>query len=203
MITLYHAPNSRSSRVMWLLEEMGVPYDTVICGVRDQPAEMRAHNPARTVPVMTDGDLVLTESVIMLEYIAATYGPTDLAMTPDEPGYWDYRQLLMAGEATLAAPLNAIVGTTFFGPDDQKDNWSLGLIRLSFRKRLGLVARRLEASDFVAGGRFTIADISVVYAIHLALRAEMFGLKDLISPELAAYRDRLAARPAFQKAFAG
>ena len=201
MITLYHAPNTRSSRVLWLLEEMGVPYEAIPCGVRNQPAEMQAHNPSRTVPVMTDGDLVLTESVTMLEYIAATYGPTPLAMTPDEPGYWDYRQLLLYGEATLSAPLNAIVGTTFFGPDDQKDNWTLGLVRLSFRKRLGVAARRLETSDYVAGGRFTIADISVVYSIHLALRAEMFGLKDLITPQLAAYRDRLAARPAFKKAF--
>ena len=144
MITLYHAPNTRSSRVLWLLEEMGVPYEAIPCGVRNQPAEMQAHNPSRTVPVMTDGDLVLTESVTMLEYIAATYGPTPLAMTPDEPGYWDYRQLLLYGEATLSAPLNAIVGTTFFGPDDQKDNWTLGLVRLSFRKRLGVAARRLE-----------------------------------------------------------
>ena len=147
MITLYHAPNTRSSRVLWLLEEMGVPYEAIPCGVRNQPAEMQAHNPSRTVPVMTDGDLVLTESVTMLEYSAATYGPTPLAMTPDEPGYWDYRQLLLYGEATLSAPLNAIVGTTFFGPDDQKDNWTLGLVRLSFRKRLGVAARRLETSD--------------------------------------------------------
>ena len=151
MITLYHAPNTRSSRVLWLLEEMGVPYETIPCGVRDQPEEMRAHNPSRTVPVMTDGDLVLTESVTMLEYIAATYGPTPLAMTPDEPGYWDYRQLLLYGEATLSAPLNAIVGTTFFGPEDQKDNWTLGLVRLSFKKRLGVAARRLADSEGSSG----------------------------------------------------
>lgn len=201
MIKLFHMPRTRSSRVVWLCEEMGVPYETVLVGLRQLPPEMTAHNPSQTIPVMVDGDIVLTESVTMLEYIAATYGPTPLVLGPEEDGYWDYRQLLHFGEATLAAPLNAVVGTTFFGPEDQKDNWTLSLVRASFKKRLGIVSRRLEQGDYMAGGRFTIADISVVFAIDLAITAEIFGLKDLVAPDICAYRERLAKRPAFQKTF--
>ena len=107
MLKLFHAPRSRGVRVVWLLEEMGVPYQIEPVALGKPSPEMAAHNPAMTIPVLVDGEVVLTESVTMLEYVADTYGPTPLARTAAQPDYWQYKQLLLFGEATLAGPLNA------------------------------------------------------------------------------------------------
>jgi glutathione S-transferase len=202
MIEIYHAPRARSNRVIWLAEEMGLAYQARIIKLGDKPPEILAHNPGATVPLMIDGGTVLFESVTIMEYLAETYGPTDLVLAHGEPGYWDFRQLLLFGEATLAGPLNAIVGTTLLAPHDERRNFTTGVIREGFKKRLGVIAKRLETSDYVAGGRFTIADISAVYAIILALQFEIFGLKDTIAEELVSYAQRLIDRPAYQRMLA-
>jgi len=199
MIEIYHAPRARSNRVIWLAEEMGLAYQARILKLGEKPPEILAHNPGATVPLMIDGDIVLFESVTIMEYLAETYGPTDLILAHNEPGYWDFRQILLFGEATLAGPLNAIVGTTLMAPQEERRNFTTEVIREGFRKRLGVIARRLETSDYVAGGRFTIADISAVYAIILALQIEIFGLKDTIAEELVSYAQRLIDRPAYQR----
>src|SRR5262245_45297966 len=164
MLTIYHAPRARSNRPVWLCEEMGIAYDIVpvVLG-QPKPPEMKAHNPADTIPLMIDGDVVLFESLTILDYIAATYGPTPLALEPSHPNYWMYRQMHVFGEATLAGPLNAIIGTIFRGPDDQKQNYTMDIIRQSFEKRIAVVAQRLEKGPYMAGDDFTLADISVGY----------------------------------------
>ena len=202
MIEIYHAPRARSNRVIWLAEEMGLAYQAKVIKLGQKPPEILAHNPGATVPLMIDGDRVLFESVTIMEYLADTYGPTDLVIGHDEPGYWDYRQMLLFGEATLAGPLNAIVGTTLMAPQNERRNFTTEVIREGFRKRLGVIAQRLATSDYVAGGRFTIADISAVYAIILALQIEIFGLKDAIAEELVTYAQRLIDRPAYQRMLA-
>jgi glutathione S-transferase len=199
VIRIFHAPRTRSIRVVWLAEEMGLPYEVQTCSLRDPPPELIAHNPGATLPLMIDGDRVLSESVTMLEYLADTYGPTPLAILPDDPRYWDYRQLLMFGEATLTAPINAIVGTRFQAPPDQQQNFTIGVIRDLLKRRLGVVSLRLKDHPFILGDEFTIADISVGYAVNLMTSIPQLGLSDLIAPDVAAYHDRLAARPAFQR----
>jgi glutathione S-transferase len=199
MIEIYHAPRTRSNRVVWLCEEMGLPYTVHLCEILKPPPEIVEKNPGGTYPLTLDGDVVLFESVVTLEYLTETYGPTDLVIGRDEPGYWDYRQVLHWGEATLAAPINAIVGTAYLAPEDQRHNITSKVITLSMKKRLGLLADRLKSSDYVAGNRFTIADISAAYAVILALRTEILGLKDLIAEDLIAYAQRLIDRPAYQR----
>lgn len=202
MIRIHHMPRTRSLRVVWLAEEMGLAYETVPETLRTPSEVMLAHNPGRTIPLMVDGDLVLSESVTMLEYLAETYGPTPLTLKPDHPNYWDYRQMLLFGEATLAGPVNALIGTAFMAPEGQKDNFTAQVVRDSFGKRLGVVSRRLAKGPYVAGDDFTIADISVSYPIGLALAFDALGLKALVTPELADYHARLTARPAYQRAVA-
>jgi glutathione S-transferase len=199
MIKIFHAPRTRSIRVVWLAEEMGIPYQVQTCTLRDPPAELIAHNPGATLPLMIDGDHVLAESVTMLEYIADTYGPTPLAILPNDPRYWDYRQLLIFGEATLTAPINAVVGTVFQAPAEQQSNFTIGVIHNLLKKRLGVVQMRLKNHAFMAGDDFTLADISVGYAINLMIGIPQLGLRDLVAPDVAAYHDRLVARPAFQR----
>jgi glutathione S-transferase len=117
----------------------------------------------------------------------------------DDDRYWDYRQMLMFGEATLTAPINGIVGTVFTGPPEQQGNFTIGVIRDLLRKRLAVVQMRLKNHPYMLGDDFTLADISVGYAVNLMYSIKQLGLTDLIGPEVAAYHDRLAARPAFQR----
>jgi glutathione S-transferase len=89
MITLFHAPRTRSQKVMWMMEEMGVAYEVrpVAFLDRDRDDEFVALNPAGFLPVMKDGDTVLLESAAMMEYVAARYGPTVLVPGPTDPTY--------------------------------------------------------------------------------------------------------------------
>ena len=199
MIKVFHSPRSRSNRVVWLCEEMGVPYDIVALKLGEKPPELLKHNPGATVPLMTDGELVLFESITMLEYIADRYGPTDLVLPPHHPNYWDYRQMLLFGEATLAAPINAMIGTLFRGPDDQKSNYTMDVIRDSFRKRLGVVSNRLAERPYVAGDSFTLADISVVYGLSIVKMVPPLGLSDLMAGLMIDYFQRCTEREAYQR----
>ena len=178
----------------------GLPYETVILGLgAPKPPEMKAHNPADTIPLMIDGDVVLFESVTILEYIAATYGPTALVPAHDAPNFLDYRQMLMFGEATLAGPLNAIVATMFRAPDDQKQNYTIDAIRAAFAKRIAVVDQRLDHGAFMAGDAFTLADISVRYGVNFAHSIEPMGLAPMIPARVVDYLKRLTDRPAYQR----
>ena len=199
MLKIYHAPRSRSNRAIWLLEEMGAPYETVslVLGA-PKPPEFLKHNPAETVPLMIDGDVVLFESITIMEYIAATYGPTPLALPDDHPNHWQYRQMLVFGEATLAGPLNAIIATMFRAPDDQKKTFTMDAVRTGFGKRIGVVAQRLDEGRYMAGDTFTLADISVGYGVNQAA-IDVFELKHLIPETVLEYLKRVVDRPAYQR----
>jgi glutathione S-transferase len=139
--------------------------------------------------------------VACLQYLADRYGPTDLSVKPEEPAYPDYLQFLVLGEGGLAAPLNAVIGTVFFGPEDQRGgNWTTDMVKEGYRRRMRLVTDRLAGGHaYLAGGRFTAADISVGYAVGLG---KALGMAGELPAEVLAYHDRLTARPAFQRAAA-
>ena len=143
MIKVYFAPRSRSLRVLWALEEMGLEYEAVPASFREPTPEFLATNPTRTIPALVDGPVVMTESVAILQYLGDRYGPTELTVKPDEAAYPDYLQFLVLGEAGLGAPLNAVLGTRFFGPEDQQQNFTVGLVIEGFLRRLKLVDRQL------------------------------------------------------------
>ena len=199
MIKVYHAPRTRSLRVLWALEEMELEYETAEASFREPSAEFLDVNPARTIPAMVDGSVTMTESVAILQYLADRYGPTDLAVKPDEEAYADYLQFLFFGEAGLAAPMNAVVGTRFFGPEDAQNNFTVGMVIEGFMRRLRLVDRQLQTHDFLAGDRFTMADISVGWTVGIAL---MLGLTPDMPKSVVDYRERLTQRPAYKRAAA-
>jgi glutathione S-transferase len=200
MIKVYHAPRTRSLRVLWALEEMGLPYETAEASFREPSADFLAANPTRTIPAMVDGPAVMTESVAILQYLADRYGPTALSVKPDEPAYPDYLQFLFLGEAGLGAPLNAVVGTRFFGPEDAHENFTVRMVIEGFLRRLALVERQLDSHAFLAGDRFTMADISVAWTIGLGL---FLGLTPKMPAAVVDYHHRLIQRPAFARANAG
>lgn len=198
MLTVYHARNTRSLRVLWTLEELGIKAEVKSLQFpprRLQP-EYLSINPTGAVPALVDGDLVLTESLAICEYLAAKHGPS-LIVAPGEPDRVPFVQWLWYGESTLMTPLSrmATVGRLERkGPDieavmaDARDNAGVRLVSLE---------KHLEGREFLAGGRFTLADVSLGYPLHLV---GLFGLDQLMGPRTAAYRARLFARPAFQHA---
>lgn len=197
MITVYG--EGRGFRVVWLLEEMGLAYRLrpvdLLAGVEHDP-EFLAINPAGFIPAIRDGDVTMVESIAIMEYLMARYGPTPLAPDPHDPAFAAYQQFLHLGEAGLAASIYFVVGARNFAPESERHNWTAGQAQQVFDSRLGLVTRQLARSPYLAGEAFTAADISVSYALGLAKRA---GGVTLGAAERA-YLARVRARDAYKRA---
>ena len=199
MITVFGTPPTRALRVLWMLEEMGLEYEIrpVDFARRNDDAEFLEASPTGSMPAIRDGQVRVFESCAILEYLGAKYGPTPLTPAATDPSYPAYVSFLHFGEASLAAPLNVTVGSRFFAPEDQKQNWgALFAIDLFVRKSAALVGP-LRQWPYVAGEAFTAADISCGYAVGLA---RFLGCEDRLDPVVRDYAVRLADRPAFQRA---
>jgi glutathione S-transferase len=172
MITVFG--EGRGFRVVWLLEEMGLAYrlrPVDPLAAVEEDAEFLAVNPAGFIPAIQDGDVTMVESIAIIEYLLARYGPTRLAPDPHDPAFPAFQQSLHLGEAGLAAPIFFVVGARNFAPETERQNWSAGQALGVFESRLGLVTRQLARSPYLAGETFTAADISVTYALELAQRS--------------------------------
>ena len=171
MITVFG--EGRGFRVVWLLEEMGLPYRLrpvdLLAGVEND-AEFLAINPAGFIPAIQDGDVTMVESIAIMEYLMARYGPTPLAPDPHDPAFPAYQQFLHLGEAGLAASIYFVVVSRNLAPEAERQNWGAGKALEVFESRLRLVTRQLARSPYLAGDAFTAADISVTYALELAQR---------------------------------
>jgi len=171
MITVFG--EGRGFRVVWLLEEMGLPYRLrpvdLLAGVENDPAFLEI-NPAGFIPAIQDGDVVMVESIAIMEYLMGRYGPTPFAPGPEDPAFPLYQQFLHLGEAGLAASAYFVNGARNIAPESERNNWSARQAMGVFQSRLGLVTRQLARTPYLAGAAFTAADISVVYALLMARR---------------------------------
>jgi glutathione S-transferase len=191
MITIFG--EGRGFRIVWLLEEMGLPHrlrpiDLLADGEKDQ--EFLAVNPAGFIPAIQDDDIAMCESIAIMEYLIARYGPTTLAPEVRDPVFPLYQQFLHLGEAGLAMPINALVATHMLAPEAEQDNWTARWAREIFESRRGLVTRQLERTRYVAGEAFTAADISVAYALLLARRTGNATYGDVEEAYIARVTDR-------------
>ena len=197
MITVFG--EGRGFRVVWLLEEMGLAYRLrpvdLLAGVEND-TEFLAINPAGFIPAIQDGAVTMVESIAIMEYLMARHGPTPLAPDPHDPAFAAYQQFLHLGEAGLAASIYFVVGARNFAPETERDNWSAGQALEVYETRLGLVRRRLAHSPYLAGERFTAADISVTYALELAQK----GAGVVLGEVEQAYVDRTSARDGYKRA---
>jgi len=197
MITVFG--EGRGFRVVWLLEEMGLAYRLrpvdLLAGV-EKDAEFLAINPAGFIPAIQDDDVTMVESIAIMEYLMARYGPTPLAPDPHDPAFPAYQQFLHLGEAGLAASIYFVVVSRNLAPEAERQNWGAGKALAVFKNRLGLVTRQLARSPYLAGDRFTAADISVTYALQLAQRNG--GV--ILGQAERAYIARMSGREAYQRA---
>jgi glutathione S-transferase len=199
VITIYG--EGRGFRVVWLLEEMGLPYRLrrvdLLTGVENDP-EFLAINPAGFIPALVDGEVTMVESIAIMEYLIARHGPTPLGPAPQDTDFPLYQQFLHLGEAGLAASIYFVSGARNIAPEDQRYNWSAGQALETFESRLGLVTRQLARAPYMAGERFTAADISVTYALELAQRNVGFKFGEA---ELA-YMARTTGRDGYKRTMA-
>lgn len=197
MITVWG--EGRGFRVVWLLEEMGLPYRLrevdLLKGAESDP-EFMAINPGGFIPALQDGDEVIVESVAILQYLLGRHGPSPLSVDPADPAYGAWLQFLHLGEAGLMGPAFFGWAGRGFGPEGAGDDWTGKLGLGIFQSRRRLVARQLEQAPYIAGETFTAADISVAYALLWARRQ---GVTALTPPEQA-YIDRVTNRDGFRGA---
>lgn len=189
----------RGFRVVWLLEEMGLCYRLrdvdLLAGVENDP-EFLAINPAGFIPALEDGDAIIVESIAIMEYLLARYGPSPLAPGASDPAFPTYLQFLHLGEAGLAGPLMVPVVSKFLAPEGERDNWGARWGQAIFESRMKLVARQLERAPYMAGDAFTAADISVTYALEFAQRQRCFTLGEAERTYVA----RTTAREGYSRA---
>lgn len=197
MITVWG--EGRGFRVVWLLEEMGLAYrlrDVDMLAGAENDTEFMAINPAGFIPALQDGEMVMVESIAIMEYLLGRYGPTPLAPDARDPTFPMYQQFLHLGEAGLAGFVFIAVVSEILAPEGEKDNWGARKALTLFEARRRLLARQLEKTSFMAGEAFTAADISVTYALEFALWTGNATLTNLEK----AYLARTTARDGYRRA---
>ena len=214
MIVVHHLNNSRSQRVLWLLEELGVPYE-IKRYTRDPktllaPKELRAVHPLGKAPVVTDGGLVLAESGAIIEYLIERYGDGRLIPQAGTPARLRYRYWLHYAEGSAMPPL--LLKLIFDRIEDSPAPFFVRPILRGIAKKvkrgfvlpqvtlhLDYLEHELGTADWFAGSELTGADIQLSFPLESA--AARAGL-DLKRPRLHGFLRRIQARPAYQRALA-
>ena len=202
MITIHHLGISQSDRVVWLMEELGLPYKLKWYNRKADrlaPDDFLALHPAATAPVIEDGDLVLPESGAIVEYICHRHAGGKLTVRPDQPNYPDYLYWMHFHNNILGLYFakRALGVQQPLGPDAQRINT---VVTRRERNYYNYLEQRLGKSPYLAGPEFTCADIMVVFDLT---SLPLFGgrtIDDL--PNTLAYVKRIGARPAYIKAMA-
>ncbi len=194
MLTVHHLGISQSDRILWLCEELGIPYEMVKYDrdptTRLAPAAYKALHPSGTAPVITDGDLTLGESGAIVDYIVAKYGDGRLTLKPSDPDFANYLYWYHSANGSLMPHVMMKMGG---GPMAEA---------IGGRVDRGLKALndRLATATWLAGEQFTVADIMTAFPLTTA---RLFVPMDLSPyPNILAYLQRIGARPAFQRAMA-
>ena len=200
MIHLYHCVDARSFRPLWTLEEMRLPYALTVLPFppRALAPEYKQLNPLGTIPLLLDGETRMTESAAICHYLATRHGPSPLAVAVDEPDYGAFLNWTHFGEATLTFPQTLVLRYARFEPAGRRQPQVADDYAQWFLARLRAIESILpDGCEYVCAGRFTIADISVGYALLLA---SALGLADGFGPQVAAYWARLQQREGFCRA---
>ena len=222
MITVHHLETSRSQRVLWLLEELGLPYELKVYRrhpvTRLAPPELKRIHPLGKSPVITDGDLVVAESAAILEYLVERYGAqapahsdvTHLSTDPGTPEHHQRRFWMHYAEGSLMNWL--VMKLVFMSIPQQPMPFFVRPIARELCKRvqqqlvdpnvntsLAFIEDHLSRHAWFAGDRLTLADFQMSFAVSALMSRADAGAAH---PFLKAYVQRMEARPAYQRALA-
>ena len=210
MIVVHHLENSRSQRVLWLLEELGLDYEVRLYKrqpTMQAPDSLRAVHPLGKSPVITDGDRTLAESGAIIEYLVETYGQGRFVPPPGTPERLRYTYFLHYAEGSLM-PL--LLLKLVFAKIPERVPWPMrpvarlisngadkALIGPQVANHFAFLENELSERDWFAGNEFTAADVQMSFPLEAANARVGFAGK---LPRLKAFVDRLQARPAYKRA---
>ena len=200
MLTIHHLGKSQSERIIWLCEELGVPYELKLYK-RDavtilSPPELKALHPLGAAPVITEGDLVLAESGAIIDYIIAKHGGGRLALGPAHPDFAQYLYWFHFANANLQPHMgrNMIMRRLNL----PEDNPTMALTKARLDKVLDLIDARLRGSVYLAGDEFTAADIMAVFSLTTMRIFLPLDLAPYV--HIKSYLRRIGERTAYQRA---
>jgi len=196
---LYHCKDARSLRPLWTLEEMGLDYELVNMAFPPRfnyPGYLDI-NPLGTVPTFTDGDLTMTESSGICHYLVDKYGPTDLKVDVDDPAYGEFLNWTYRSDATLTFPQTLVLRYSRLEPEERRVPQVVEDYSIWYLSRLRCVETALEDREFLCADRFTIADVTVGYALFLGTS---LALDERYKPNCKRYLAQMMERPAFIRA---
>ncbi|MCY4533569.1 MAG: glutathione S-transferase family protein [Gammaproteobacteria bacterium] len=199
MMKLHFAPNSRAGRILWLLEELELPYELNRMDFHPKDLksdEHRSRHPLGRVPVLDDGDVRIFESGAIVDYILERHKNGGLKPAVDSPFFPEYLQWFHYCEGMVMPPVNTIIVHTLILPPDRRDATVLGQAQRLLTKALAPVEEALTGREYLIGD-FSAADVMLGHAVFMSNRLgcvtdEMLNLKG--------YVERISARPAFDKA---
>lgn len=197
--TLYHSVSSRSFRPLWTLEELELPYQLSMLEFppRVHMRDFLNTNPLGTVPALLTEQGLMTESVAMCQYLAAQKPESSLAVDSSAPEFPCYLNMLHYGEATLTFPQTLVLRYQHFETPERRQPQIVQDYTAWFIARTRLLATSLQNKIYACGDQFTLADISVGYALMLA---EFLDILCHTPPPVQQYWARLTQRPAYQRA---
>jgi glutathione S-transferase len=200
MITLYHAPNSRSVRVYATLEELDLQYEVKQLTF---PVDLRSDaylkiNPLARVPALTDGEVSLFESGAIVQYLLARYGNGRLEPAVESPDFPIYLQWFHCAEATFLPPLSDLIQHTMVLPEDERVPGVIPWSQKRIRANLDVLETAVSGGEFLAGRAFSAADIMMAYTLHLVKLVQLFDSED--HPNTGIWLDKVESRPAWKVA---
>ena len=201
MLTLHFAPNSRAGRIVWLLEELELPYELNRMDFHPKDLksdEHRSRHPLGRVPVLDDDEIRIWESGAIVEYILERHKNGGLKPAVDATEYPAYLQWFHYCEGMVMPPVNTIVVQTVLLPPERRDETALAQAQKLLTRALAPVDEALAGKDYLIGD-FSGADIMLGHACFMSNR---LGCVTDDMTNLKGYVGRVADRPAFQKAMA-
>jgi glutathione S-transferase len=200
MLTVHHLGKSQSERIVWLCEELTIPYELNRYERAPllAPADYKALHPIGTAPVITDGDLVLAESGAIVQYVISKHGGGRLALSADHPDFAHFLYWFHFANGTLQALMGRCMILARLKLAD--DNPILVAARERLDRGFDFVEARTRNAEYFAGDAFTAADIMMGFSLTTMRYFLPYDLARL--PNLRTYLRRIGARPAYQRAMA-
>jgi glutathione S-transferase len=201
MLTIYHLETSRSERIVWLLEELGLEYKLEVFpreGSGAAPDPLKAIHPLGKAPVIRDGDTVLAESGAIVDYVVHRHAGGRLAVRPDAPSYARYLYWLHFAEGSLMSLM--LIGLVLSRVPEAGASPVPARIRERLKQMLAFVDAELADGPWFAGAEFTAADVMMVFPFTTMRHFLNYDLAPY--PNINSYLKRIEARPAYRKAMA-